>query len=151
MRHVFTIVPAGNGPLLFFAGVSVFMLLFVGLFAWIAFSSKFSRFEVSPDGLRLVGDLWGRRIPATALMTAEARAVDLRIEPGLTPRSRRMGTAVPGFASGWFRLADGRRALIYLTDRTRVAYVPTRQEYVVLLSVEDPARFVRVLRETVRD
>lgn len=151
MRQVFTIIPAGNGPVLFFAGISVFLLLIVGLFGWIAYSAKHARFEVSADGLRLVGDLWGRRIPAAALVTAEARAVDLRREPGLRPRSRRLGTGLPGFAAGWFRLADGRKALIYLTDGTRVAYVPTRENYVVLLSVEDPERFVRILRETARD
>jgi hypothetical protein len=151
MRHVFTIIPAGNGPVWFFAGLSVFLLLIVALFAWIAFSSRYARFEVSPDGLRLVGDIWGRTIPSGALVPAEARAVNLRREAGLAPRGRRWGTALPGFAAGWFRLRDGRKGLVYLTDWTRVAYVPTREDYVVLLSVDDPERFVRVLRETVRD
>jgi hypothetical protein len=61
-----------------------------------------------------------------------------------------MGTGIPGFAAGWFRLANGDKALIYLTDRHRVAYVPTREGYAILLSVAEPERFVRALRETVR-
>jgi hypothetical protein len=36
-----------------------------------------------------------------------------------------MGTAVPGYRSGWFRLRNGREALVYLTDRSQAVHVPT--------------------------
>lgn len=150
MRHVFTMVPAGSGPLWFVAGLSVFLIALMLLFGWIAWSSRHARFTISPDGLRLVGDLWGRHVPAAALQVELARPVDLEREAPLRPVSRRMGTGIPGFGAGWFRLANGDKALIYLTDRRRVAYVPTRDGYVILLSVAEPDRFVRVLRETVR-
>jgi len=150
MRHVFAMVPAGNGPVVLFGALSALMLVLVALFMWLAFSSQFSRFEVSPEGLRLVGDVWGRRIPARTLVVTDARVVDLQHEHELQPRRRTMGTGSPGYLSGWFRLRNGTKALIYVTDRTRVAYVPTTEGYVILLSVEDPDRFVRVLRETVR-
>lgn len=150
MRHVFTIVPAGAGPLWFVAGLSAFLIALMLLFGWIAWSSRHATFEISPDGLRLVGDVWGRRIPAAALQVELARPVDLEREAPLRPVSRRMGTGIPGFAAGWFRLANGDKALIYLTDRHRVAYVPTTEGYVLLLSTAEPERFVRLLRETVR-
>ncbi|HXV89755.1 MAG TPA: PH domain-containing protein [Gemmatimonadales bacterium] len=150
MRHVFTIVPAGAGPLWFAAGMAVFLIGLMVLFGWIAWSSRHATFEISPGGLRLVGDLWGRRIPAAVLDVERARPVDLAREAPLRPVSRRMGTGLAGFAAGWFRLANGEKALIYLTDSRRVAYVPTRDGYVILLSVAEPERFVRVLRETVR-
>lgn len=150
MRHVFTIIPSGGGPLWFAAGLSAFLIVLMLLFAWIAWSSRHATFTVSPTGLRLVGDLWGRRIPAVELEVERARPVDLEREAPLRPVSRRMGTGLPGFAAGWFRLANGQKALIYLTDRRRVAYVPTTEGYVVLLSVADPEGFVRVLRDTVR-
>jgi Bacterial PH domain len=60
---------------------------------------------------------------------------------------RRVGTAMPGYLSGWFRLRDGEKALLYLTDRTRAVYVPTRSGYSVLLSVTEPERFLARLRE----
>lgn len=150
MRHVFTIVPAGTGPLWFVTGLSAFLLALILLFGWIVWSSRHATFTVSPAGLRLVGDVWGRRISAAALEVERARPVDLEREAPLRPVSRRMGTGLPGFAAGWFRLANGDKALIYLTDRRRVAYIPTNQGYVILLSVAEPERFVRVLRETVR-
>jgi len=80
----------------------------------------------------------------------EARAVDLASERGLQPVARTLGTAVPGYRSGWFALRDGERALLYVTDTRRVAYVPTRKGYGVLVSVADPEGFVESLRRTVR-
>lgn len=51
-----------------------------------------------------------------------------------------------GFASGWFRLRDGSKALPYLTDRTRVVYVPTREDYSILPSSHEPERLLAALR-----
>lgn len=120
-----------------------------GALAYTLAGSRHARFEVSPAGLRLRGDLYGRLIPATALRTEAARAVDLRAEAALQPVSRTGGTAVPGYRAGWFRLRNGERALLYLTDPTRVAYVPTRAGYSVLLSVADPAALLASLRRVV--
>ncbi|HMF09269.1 MAG TPA: PH domain-containing protein, partial [Thermoanaerobaculia bacterium] len=75
-----------------------------------------------------------------------ARAVDLRIDTALNPAVRTMGTALPGYRAGWFRLRDGEKALCYLTDASRVAYVPTNAGYAVLVSVEDPAVFLASLK-----
>jgi len=105
-----------------------------------------ARFEVSPAGLRLRGDLYGRMVPASALRLDAARPVDLRMETALAPAVRTMGTAMPGYRAGWFRLRDGEKALCYLTDPSRVAYVPTTAGYAVLVSVEDPASFLASLR-----
>ena len=38
------------------------------------------------------------------------------------------------------------KALLYLTDRTRVVYVPTREDYTMLLSSHEPERFLAALR-----
>lgn len=111
--------------------------------------SRHAQFEVSPAGLRLRGDLYGRLIPATALHTEAARVVDLRTDPALQPVERTEGTAIPGYRAGWFRLQNGERALLYVTDPSRVAYVPTRAGYSVLLSVADPAVLVASLRRVI--
>lgn len=57
-----------------------------------------------------------------------------------------MGTAVPGYRSGWFRLANGEKALLYLTASDRVVHVPTTEGFSLLLSVSEPERFVEQLR-----
>ncbi len=53
---------------------------------------------------------------------------------------------MPGYRAGWFRLANGEKALLYVTDPHKVAYVPTRAGYSLLLSVDRPTEFVERLR-----
>jgi len=108
--------------------------------------AKSSTFALSPAGLTIRGDLWGRTIPASDLRGAAARLVDLRSEPSLEPRRRTAGTAIPGYRSGWWRLASGEKALLYLTAPDRVVHVPTTEGFSLLLSVSDPERFVEQLR-----
>jgi hypothetical protein len=53
---------------------------------------------------------------------------------------------LPGYASGWFDLASGESALLYLTDRQRAVYVPTDLGFSLLLSPRDPDAFLAALR-----
>lgn len=144
--QVFPIPPAsGRGILWFFIIVIVVLIGVTMMLGWAAWSTRNSRAEVSPSGLKLVGDLWGRTIPLDRLELDEARVVDLRGEPDLVPRRRTMGTALGGYSSGWFRLRSGEKALLYLTDRRRVVYLPTLDGYSLLLSQSEPGRFLDAL------
>jgi hypothetical protein len=148
MTETFPIVP-GQVRMLWI--VVPILLLVVGTAAaltYTASAARSARFEVSPSGLRLRGDFYGRLIPAGELRLEAARAVDLGREPALQPVVRTAGTAFPGYRAGWFQLRDGERALLYVTDPSRVAYVPTRSGYSVLLSVADPAAFLESLRRS---
>jgi Bacterial PH domain len=118
----------------------------IGVFVYSLSAARTARFEVSSEGLRLRGDFYGRLIPARSLRLDIARAVDLRNEPTLEPVLRTAGTAISGYRAGWFRLRDGERALLYVTDPAHVAYVPTSDGYSVLLSVADPVAFLASLR-----
>jgi|SRR5687768_13473806 len=146
MPEVFHIVPASTRSAAVLAPV---ILVLVGTGVLLGLSIKGSRsstFELSPDGLRLRGDLYGRRVAASELRGGAARVVDLQQERALRPTRRMMGTAVPGYRSGWFRLANGEKALLYVTDPRQVMHVPTRAGYSLLLSVDRAAEFVERLR-----
>jgi hypothetical protein len=56
-----------------------------------------------------------------------------------------MGTGLPGYQSGWFRLANGESALVYLTDRSKAVHIPTTLGYSLLLSPDDPDGFLAAL------
>jgi hypothetical protein len=58
---------------------------------------------------------------------------------------RTLGTGLPGYKAGWFRLGNGEKALVYLTDLERAVYVPTRAGYSLLLSPADPQAFLNAL------
>jgi hypothetical protein len=145
MDAVFPIVPASPKAVYFLAAVCAFLLSVTAMLGFLAWSVRHSSVTVRPDAIRLFGDLWGRTIPMAALDVARARVVDFAAEPGLEPRSRRFGTGMPGYAAGWFGLANGDKALVYLTTRERVVYVPTREGYALLLSVDRPEAFLAAL------
>ena len=146
MKEVFTIVPGGNGPVWVLVGIVTMLAVMASLFGVFAYASRYMTFEISGDALTIKGCIYGRRIAANRLDVANAHAVDLTTSTEIRLTARTNGAGLPGFAAGWYALADGRRALAFVTDRRRVACVPTRDGYVVLMSVPNPDAFVATLR-----
>ncbi len=169
MKEVFPIIPAGKGPVI---AVWIIALILGGIIEavskapplvfWIVaptlgvvifllcsfvYASRYVRFEVSPEGLAIRGDIYGRRLPAAVLKTSEARTLDLTATPNFRLVWRTNGAGLPGYGSGWFRLANGDKALVFVTDKQRVVYLPTRKGYVLLVSVEEPEKFLEALRQ----
>ncbi|MES1178488.1 MAG: PH domain-containing protein [Myxococcales bacterium] len=102
--------------------------------------------EVTPDAVTIRGSIYGRSVPRSELKLDRARVVDLEREPGLKPRLRTNGVGLPNYRVGWFRLRDRERALCFLTATDRVVYLPTKQDYALLLSAENPAALLDALR-----
>lgn len=147
MTTVFSMTPAPAKAIWFLVALSVLMAVLTVMFGYLAYSARNARFEVSPRGVRLVGDLWGRTIPWEVIDLNGARALDLRADAEYRLKRRTMGTGLPGYGAGWFRLRNGEKALAYVTDHGRVAYIPTRDGYSLLLSLEAPDAFLRALEE----
>jgi hypothetical protein len=75
-----------------------------------------------------------------------ARLFDARKEPGFTPSGRTNGIGLPNYQAGWFNLAGGQKALLFITDWSRSVIVPTDEDFVVLVSPDDPNAFLAALR-----
>ncbi|MGD9906793.1 MAG: PH domain-containing protein [Vicinamibacterales bacterium] len=149
--ETFSIAPAATRALWVVPAIVVGVLVLVGLLLGRSVvASRSARFIVTPAGLQLHGDWYGRTIPWTELRGHDARRVEFAAEPGLAPQSRTMGTGLPGYQAGWFRLQNGERALLFLTDRRRAVYVPTTAGYSVLVSPADPDAFLAALRARAR-
>ena len=143
--QVFSIAPAGMKPFWVLVPVAVVLVAVVTVLALAVLGSRSTRFEVSPDGLRVRGGVHGRFVPAALIRADAARRVDLTQAGALRPRWRTMGTGLPGYQSGWFRLANGERALLHLTDRRKAVHVPTTAGYSLVLSPDDPDAFLSAL------
>jgi len=146
MTETFPIAPTQANTSWVIILVGVIMLVALATLGYSLAGARLSRFEVSPQGLRLRGDLYGRTIPLSQLQLDDARIVDLRLASPLTPVHRIRGTAMSGYRAGWFRLSDGTRALLYVTDPSHVVYIPTVQGYSLLLSVTNPDALLGSLR-----
>ncbi|HEY4307379.1 MAG TPA: PH domain-containing protein [Gemmatimonadaceae bacterium] len=148
MTDVFHIVPAtikwGMTLALLLPLVLVVVVICAITYSMIS-SSHRSSFEVSSAGLRLRGDFYGRMIPAAHLKTTDVARIDMDASP-YHPTFRTNGIAIPGYRAGWFRLRNGHKALLYVTDPKSVVVVPTTEGFDVLLSVINPDRFVERMR-----
>jgi hypothetical protein len=171
MREEFSIIPAKLAGFLFIAGVTIvstvillvvvvvqgkgeIAVLVVGLSLmlvapFLLFALRGSRgatFEVSSEALRIRGDLWRRTIPMRSLDLANALVLDLKKSPEFQTTWKTCGSKYPGYKSGWWRIKKGGKVLVYLTDETRVAYIPTHLGYSVMLSTPNPQRLIDALR-----
>ncbi|UCH47416.1 MAG: hypothetical protein JSU95_15260 [Betaproteobacteria bacterium] len=144
--EVFPIVPASAKPIWILGAVCIILVIIFAALAYTAYSARNSRLEVGENQLRLEGDFWGRSIDFTSLQLDNAAIIDLDSSSNYAPRRRTFGTAVPGYASGWFRLRNGEKALAYLTARKAVVYIPTTLGYSLLLSTDRPQQFLDALR-----
>lgn len=147
MTETFPIVPANTRALWVIIAVVGVVVLATGTMLFLTTrGARHSRFEVSDEGLRLHGDLYGRLLPPAVIRTDWIRLVNLAHSPELVPVRRTAGTDVGGYQSGWFKLRNGEKALVYLTDRSKVVYVPTAEGYSLLLSAQEPEKLVARLR-----
>lgn len=150
MSEVFPITPASGNIFWVLGPVGVLLLGLLAMFGYISYSATHVRFEVSPEGLRIRGDLYGRFVPAESLVPAEAKEINLRSDTAHRPTLRTNGAGLPGYKAGWFRLADREKALLFVTDTSRVVYLPTRDGFALLLSPANPQGFISSLQNTTR-
>ena len=120
-------------------------LAVTALLGYLAYSTRHVTFELSEDGLHIRGDLFGRLIPRASLRVKDAELVNLKQEKTHRPYLRTMGVGLPGYSSGWFRLRDRGKGLLFLTDPSRAVYLPTNDDYSLLISPDDPERFLAAL------
>jgi len=146
MKEVFPIIPAGAGSVWFLVAIGLVLLAGAAFLGFLAFSCRNASVEVSSAGLNIRAALYGRDIPLPSLILDAARPVDLKADPGLKISWRTNGIGLPGYGAGWFKLTNGQKALAFVSDSHRVAYIPTSEGYVVLLSVEDPQALITSLR-----
>jgi hypothetical protein len=145
--ETFSIAPAASRSLWFLPIIlAVVLVPVIFIVSRSIAGARAARFDVSPAGLQLHGDWYGRTIPAEQIRGSAAKRIDFTAEPALKPRWRTMGTGLPGYQAGWFRLKNGERALLYLTDRARAVYVPTTAGYSLILSPAEPDAFLAAVR-----
>lgn len=147
MTETFPIIPATGRAFVILVPLAAIFVLIAALLFYIAWSPRHVRFEVSRGTLRIRGDIYGRKIPLSDLELAGARVVDLSTDKSLRPMAKTNGTGLPGYKAGWFMLADGSKALLFVTDRKQVVAVPDRKGWLLMMSVSNPSRFLDALRQ----
>ncbi len=116
------------------------------LFTIFYYRSQTSRLVLSPTKLQIFGDVTNYTVQLENLQLEQARILDLRLEPKLHAAFRTWGTGLPKYATGYFTLANEQKAFIFVSDDTRVVYIPAIQGEDILLSLEQPEEFMVALK-----
>jgi hypothetical protein len=138
----FQITPASTGATLFLVALTLLMAVLAVGFGWMAVSATRSSVVLGDTELRLKAPLYGRSIELSVIRFSEARVVNLDAGSELRPTVRTNGVGLPGLRVGWFKLANGEKALAAISARDRVVYIPTDEGYSLLFSLERPEAFL---------
>lgn len=142
---IFIITPASPKPLWFLSVIGLILFIVLLALLFIAYASRNSKVELDNNTLKLSGDFWGREIKIDQLDVTSVRILNLYENKEFNPKWRTLGTGLPGYSSGWFRLRNGEKALVYLTQRNKVVYLPTSNGYSLMLSLDEPEKFIEKL------
>lgn len=158
--RVFPILVGAIAPLLLLVGIALAAgksrdwlhalpaLLAMPVVAAVVASSMHSRrVELLPGRLRVRRWPIPRSFALDSLDLDRARLADLRQESELHPVMKLIGSRLPGFRAGWFRLRNGHRAYVLSSSGSRALYLPRKDGSALLLGVERPEALLQALRD----
>lgn len=125
-------------------GCVVVLVVAAGL-GYILYGSFHSTVTVDERSLDFDVPLYGRSIPRDSIDLTRARVFNMHESDELRFRVRTNGLAIPGYWIGWFKLTDKTRALVLLTDRSRVVHVPLKDGSALIFSIEAAQEFLQAL------
>jgi len=132
--------------ILFIVPFVILMLALAGLMIGIVFSVKSSSIALKDGEIIIKALFYGRKIPVENVLIDESRTINLREEEQYDVSIRMNGISMPGIHSGWMRLKNGQKALVFLTDKEKVLLMQTK-DYPVLFSMENTEIFIDKLRQ----
>ena len=148
-ENIFQITPSGSASLWVLVPTLLMLIGLALLIFSIFYSAKNSTVHITEEQLVIKGGLYGRKIPYSEINIEDAQIINLYRKREFQFRSRRNGVGLPGYQSGWFRLVNGEKALAFVTDQKEVLYIPTKNGYSLMLSLENTGRFLKSLEAKV--
>ena len=147
--QIFQISPIiSKGFSLSMIGFAILWLGVIALFVGIMVSAHNIQYAINSQGLTIKNAIfYGRTIRKDEIAIDGARIINLNEEPAYKPALRTNGIGLPGFQSGWFRLKNKEKALLFVTDYQKVLYLPTTKDYSLLISVTDPETMLEKMKE----
>jgi hypothetical protein len=137
-----------DGPARTLRNVGLAAILIVPLVSALGFTMSDNELRLENGKLVLhAAHFYQHERPLGEFDLARARAGSLDAIPEARLGVRSNGISLPGYAAGRFT-GQGGQVFALLTDRGRVVYLPARTGPSLLISVEQPERFLAALRAT---
>lgn len=121
------------------------LLALCAMFGWFLYGAYHSTVTIEGDMLRVNVPIYGRAIALASVDADKAEVVDMNQNSKYKLGIRTNGLGVPGYGLGWFRRSGGGRIYAVITDKSSVVYLPTTEDYAMLLSIEEPDALLEAL------
>ena len=108
-------------------------------------SLKNTTLTLTEEGLIIKSAFYGRKIPLGNILIDGIKAISLDHDTDYDLSFRTNGTALSQFKSGWFRLKNHEKALVFITDKNSVVLIPTK-DYLLLFSMDNIDEFINKIK-----
>ena len=126
--------------------IILIILAALGLMAGIFSSIKNTGISIKDREVVIKSFPYGRKIPIENILVNELEKIDLNQNKEYNISVRTNGVGLPNFHSGWMRLKNKEKALVFLTNKENVLLMPTK-DFIVLFSMEKADEFINTIRE----
>ena len=136
-------------PVIVILVIFLFLIIFMAILTFgIIDSIKNSTLTLTNRELIIKSIFYGRKIPIENILINEIKAINLNESQEYAISYRINGTRLPNLFLGWMKLKSGQKALAFVTDKSSVVSIPTK-EFVVLFSMSNIEEFIGKI-QTVR-
>ena len=132
-------------PILMVSLMLVIIIPLIILTFGIISSMKNTTLTLTEKELIIKSTFYGRKIPLENIMVDGIKAISLDENTDYDLSIRTNGTATPQFKSGWFRLKNREKALVFITDKNSVVLIPTK-DYLLLFSMDNIDEFINKIK-----
>jgi hypothetical protein len=146
-ENVFSIVPSSTAGHWIIFGIILLFFAFAIYFVFVAYSLRNVKCELTDQGLRLSGGIYRKFIPKNSIIKNGVKLININIEKEFRPVRRSRGMSLPGYREGWYRLSNQEKALLYLSDWSKVVYVPTKNGHSILISPKNAEELLKRILE----
>ena len=142
------IQPKGNiyiFPIVMIIFMIIMSLGVIGLMVGVISASKNTSISIKDNEVIINSFMYGRKIPIENILVNEIQRINLN-DSEYNIRIRTNGISLPYLKSGWMRLRNQKKALVYITNTENVLLIPTK-DFVVLFSIEKTDEFINKLKK----
>ena len=135
---------------IFMIGIILIILIpLIILTVGIISSIKNTTLTLTEKEIIIKSTFYGRKIPLENIMIDGIKGISLDENTEYNVSIRTNGISIPQYKSGWMRLKNGEKALIFITDKNNVVLIPT-EDYSILFSMNNIDEFIKKIKEVVR-
>jgi len=121
------------------------IILVIVLIIGIIHAVKYTSIAIKDNEVIIKSFLYGRKIPIKDIQINETRIINLNQESDYNISFRTNGISLTNFHSGWMKLRNGQKALVFLTNKDSVLLMPVK-DFNVLFSMERGEEFIKKLK-----